>query len=507
MPGCHGIRGDALSLVAGCLIPFSLAPYHIWPLSILALVMLMASLQNINSTRALLRGWLFGLGLYGTGASWVYVSIHQYGQAPALLALSLTGLFVAFLALSFTASFSWCYVRFRVSATLGFPALWILFEWLRSWLLTGFPWLQIGYAHMDTALSGWAPVTGLYGVSFASALCSSLLFSGLTHLMAAHPKKAVATLCWLLAPWICGWALQQIQWTGGPVTPLKVTLLQPNIPQDIKWLAQQQGKTLQLLRDEALRQPRSDLLVWPENAIPLFHHQASDFIDSLDAVLKRNATSVISGIPWRNSSAPYGNGSLHNSVFVFGNGAGVYHKQKLVPFGEYVPLQELLRGLIGFFNLPMSDFRPGPSNQSPLTIKHNGGKISVMPYICYEIVYPDFVRRSAGDSQLLVTISDDSWFGKSIGPHQHLQMARMRALENARYLLRSTNTGITAIIDPRGDILSQARPFERSTITETIRIESGLTLYGRIGSWPILVTALGLLWPHRKRPRPGPHPN
>ena len=505
MPACPGITGDTLSLIAGALIPFALAPYNIWLLSILSPLLLLTCLQNINSARALLRGWLFGLGLYGAGASWVYVSIHQYGHAPAPLAFTLTCLFVAFLALLFTASFSWCYVRFRVSAALGFPALWILFEWLRSWLLTGFPWLQIGYAHTDTALAGWAPVTGLYGVSFISALSSSLLFIALSQLIAARKKQAAATLCGLLIPWGCGSALQQIEWTNDPTLasspPLKVTLFQPNIPQDIKWQPQQRNKTLRLLRDEALQHPQSDLLVWPENAIPLFHHQATDFIGNLDEFLKHNTTSVISGIPWRSIDRPPPGVKLHNSSFAFGNGSGVYHKQKLVPFGEYVPLQQLLRGVIRFFDLPMSDFRPGPAEQPPLVIEHRGKPLSIMPYICYEIAYPDFVRRSARDSQLLVTISDDSWFGRSIGPHQHLQMARMRALENARYLLRSTNTGITAIIDPRGNIQAQAKPFERSSITDSISIQPGITLYSRVGSWPILLLAFGLLWATKNHPR------
>ncbi len=491
------IKGALLSLIAGSLIPFSLAPYNIWPLSILSLVLLLINLQNISARTAFFRGWLFGLGLYGVGASWVYVSINQYGNAPVPLAILLTSLFIAVLSLAFTASFSWCYVRFRISVLFGFPALWVLFEWLRSWLFTGFPWLQLGYAHTDTALAGLAPITGLYGISFASALCSSLLFLSLAKLLAHKNKQAVLILAWVLAPWGFGLALQQIEWANPNSTKLTVTLLQPNIPQNLKWQPQQQTKTLQWLKHETEQHLNSALIIWPENAIPLFHHQAINFVNNMEIVLKQNNATVISGIPWH-SPAPQ-EPIIHNSIFAFGNGFGIYHKQKLVPFGEYVPLQQLLRGLINFFNLPMSNFRPGHTNQKPLYLTHNNTLIPVMPYICYEIVYPDFVRKSAKNSQIMVTISDDSWFGKSIGPHQHLQMARMRAQENARYLLRSTNTGITAIIDPKGQIQSTLTPFKSDSITGSISLQSQITIYGHTGSWPIIFIAFVLLWVKRVR--------
>ena len=170
-----------------------------------------------------------------------------------------------------------------------------------------------------------------------------------------------------------------------------------------------------------------------------------------------------------------------------GTGQGLYHKRKLVPFGEYVPLQDWLRGIISFFDLPMSDFRTGPADQPLLTMQTAGTTLSINPAICYEIVYPDFVRRHSQDAQLILTVSDDSWFGTTIGPIQHLQMAQMRALENGRPVIRATNTGLTAFINPQGEVYQQADAYTATAITDTVTPMTGHTPFGRFGSWPLWV--------------------
>lgn len=498
LPNLKGYTGHSLALVAGVLVPLSLSPFDLWPLGIGSLWLLLAVLQQATPNVALLRGWFYGLGLFGAGVSWVYFSIHDYGYAPVPLAIFLTAVFVAALAFLFSATFAWCYVRFfaghRAGLWLGFPALWVMFEWVRTWLFTGFPWLYLGYAHIDTWLAGWAPLLGVYGLSFISALIASLLF----HSFNASSKPAWPRL-WkpaliMLLPWIISLPLQQIDWTEEKSEEIKVSLVQPNISQHVKWLPEQKYKTLALLKRETTGHLDSDLIIWPENAVPLFHHQASSYLHNMVQAAKDSHTAIITGIPYWQAPTPDTPTMMHNSVTAMGYGAsGIYHKQKLVPFGEYVPLQEILRGLIQFFDLPMSEFRPGPANQAPLVIKTEQRTLQIAPYICYEIVYPDFVRKLASQSDVLLTISDDSWFGTSIGPLQHLQMARMRALENGRYLIRGTNTGITAIIEPSGQITKQAKQFERTTLTGEIRGITGTTPFGRWGSLPILILCALLL--------------
>lgn len=491
MPPISAKWSYPLVTIAGALAPFALAPYDLWPLGIVSLLVLLTCLQRASPKRGLLLGWLYGLGLYGAGVSWVYHSIHDYGHAPPVLAGGLTLMFVAALALLFTASFGYVFARFfnnnRLSILLGFPSLWVLFEWLRSWLLTGFPWLFAGYAHTDTILSQWAPVFGIYGISFIVTLCASCLYLLITEIRTTKSSRAnLLFISLALFPWLAALLLNQVSWTQPQGDAISVTLIQPNISQDVKWQPEQRNKTLNQLYQQTRLNIDSDLIIWPENAVPLLQHQARSFLDEINKLSEPFGTTVITGIPsWQLNDDQ--TETYHNSIIALGAGSGIYHKQKLVPFGEYVPLQQLLRGLIGFFNLPMSDFRAGPAKQMPLIANINGTAIKIAPYICYEIVYPDFVRDAAKQSDLLLTISDDSWFGTSAGPLQHLQMARMRAIENGRYLLRGTNTGVTAIIDHQGKIDAQAKSFVEENLTGQVWVTAGQTPYSRWGSWPILL--------------------
>ncbi len=492
-----GKWGQLVALLAGAIAPLALAPYGFWPIGIASLLLLIICLQDIEPRQGFWRGWLFGLGLFGVGSSWVYVSIHLYGQASVILAAFLTLVFVAVLAFFFCALLGYCYVRWtrhsRIGVLAGFPALWVLFEWSRSWLFTGFPWLMGGYAHTDTVLASWAPVVGIYGLGFIVALSAALLYQILQHAQQKDYRGAGWHAGGLLLPWLVALLLGSFSWTRDVGEPISVALSQPNIPQDIKWLPVQRNKTLQLLRQSVGENHRADLLIWPENAIPAFYHQAGPFINAIAAQARDNNLGIISGIPYQRTDETTGQRMIHNSIAGFGMASGEYHKQKLVPFGEYVPLQSVLRGVISFFDLPMSDFRPGPRHQAPLELRKGDRTLSIAPYICYEIVYPDFVRQLGRDSSLLLTISDDSWFGKSIGPDQHLQMVRMRALENGRYIMRGTNTGLTALVDPAGAIISQAPQFEQATLRGEVRQVEGTTPFGIWGSWPVLVLCAGCL--------------
>ena len=480
----QGWAGHLLAAAAGALVTLSLAPFDIWPLGLVSAGLLCWLLQHSSPAQAALRGWCYGVGLFGAGTSWVYVSIHVYGYASVALASFLTLLFTLGLAL-FTALPCYLYARWvrnqAFGQTLGFAAVFVLGEWWRSWFLTGFPWLYLGYAHIDSPLAGWAPIGGVLALSFVVALSSAVLAQWLHNRRTNY--YAVATLA---ALWIGGFALQQVTWVKPKGDhPVKVAMVQANISQAEKWRPEQYQATLALY--EQMSQPLwqdYDLVVWPEAAIPGFHDRARGFLSDIAAQAREGNAGLITGIPFRH----YEGEQLkrHNSIIALGRGSGTYHKQRLVPFGEYVPMEGLLRGLIQFFDLPMSNFNSGNPSQEGLTV--NG--YTLAPFICYEVVYPELVADWLPQADMLITISNDAWFGDSIGPLQHLQMAQMRALEAGRYMLRSTGSGVSAIIDHRGQILSRSGQFTQEVITgEAIPLQ-GATPFAVTGSWPVLILCL-----------------
>jgi apolipoprotein N-acyltransferase len=478
-----------LCLAAGAVTPLSLAPFNFWWLAPLCLAVFILALRGDDSNptgvsrHCFFIAFVFGLGFFAVGASWVYVSIHDYGYAPVPLALCLTGLFVAGLALVFALPF-WCYGRFfnpsrLTSILLGFPALWVLGEWLRSWLFTGFPWLYLGYAHLDTPLAAWYPMTGVYGVSWIVALLGAAIAC-----LALY--KNIYGLIVVAGFFVAGFLLQSIQWTSFSDTPIRVAIVQPNFSLYDKWNPAKKNLVRNTLAD--MSRPlwaTNDVVLWPEAALSEFYQEAQGFLADMDDVARSHHSTLITGIPYFNEieSQRQGKTIYHNSILALGEGSGLYHKVRLVPFGEYVPLENLLRGLIRFFDLPMSQFSKGKEQQRKLKVQG----LPVATYICYEIVYPNLVAHNAHDAAFLVTISNDSWFGDSIGPQQHLQMARVRAAETGRYVIRGTNDGISAIIDPRGKLLQQSERFATQTLKGSIYPASGQTLFVRTGSLPWII--------------------
>jgi apolipoprotein N-acyltransferase len=493
-----GWPGHLLALVAGALTPLALAPYSIWPLAVLSIALLYLGLRQLTPKQAAWRGWYYGLGLFAAGTSWVYVSIHDYGAASPPLAAILTLGFVAGLGL-FLALPSWLWARFLrrpqapLSDALAFAALWFAQEAFRGWFLTGFPWLYAGYSQLDGPMAGLAPVGGVWLLSFCLALTAALL-ANLPQCYRPRGRLALALLA-LLTPWLLGALLKSHAWTlpGGP--PLSVAAIQGNVAQNLKWDPAQLNAQLQLYRDLSFSSHPSDLLIWPETAVPVLKQQAIGYLGMLDGFAKQRHSALITGVPLRQADGQ-GEQRYYNSVTVLGQGSGDYLKQKLVPFGEYVPLQELLRGLIRFFDLPMSDFARGSNQQALLEAK--GYRLAT--FICYEVVYPEFAAALAARSDLLLTVSNDTWFGTSIGPLQHLQMARMRALEAGRWMIRATNNGVTALIDPFGRIREQLPQFQQAVLYGEVQPMQRLTPYLRWRSWP-LIALCGLLlgWALLKR--------
>lgn len=485
-----GWPGNLLALAAGALTPLSMAPFDYWPLALLSLGLFYLGLRELAPKAALWRGWCYGFGLFGAGTSWIYVSINVYGNASPLLAGFLMLLFSAAVALFFALP-AWLWSRGLRNGrgpgdALAFGALWVAQEAFRGWFLTGFPWLYAGYSQLDGPLAGLAPLGGVWLIGFVLAGSAALLVN--LPRVRTRPRAFSASLLVLLLFWAGGWSLQQHSWTTPAGPALSVAAIQGNVEQNMKWDPAQLNAQLALYRDLSIGARRVDLIVWPETAVPVLKDYASDYLAGMAGFARSRNSALLTGIPVREVDSA-GNKRYYNAITVAGQGDGTYLKQKLVPFGEYVPLQDLLRGLIAFFDLPMSDFARGPADQ-PL-LQARGYQIA--PYICYEVVYPEFAAGLAARSQLLLTVSNDAWFGRSIGPLQHLQMAQMRALEAGRWMIRATNTGVTALIDPFGQISTRLAQFEQGVLYGEVLPMQGLTPYLRWRSWPLLLLCAVLL--------------
>lgn len=466
-------------IISGALFVPGLAPMSAWPSTLLSIAALLYLMHRKSQQSAFFIGWLYGVGLFGAGVSWVYVSIQVHGQAPPLLAGTLTALFclgLATLAGLQMSLYRRCSRGRKTPSSLLFAAIWVLFEWLRSWLFTGFPWLYAGYIALDTPAAGWAPVVGVYGLSFLIAGLSAAIGSLALNNASTLRKKGAEASIWVIII-LTGMPLSAVAWTQDRSVPLTVAIYQPNIPLEKKWDRRYFRAIQQQYTDNSRPYfKNTDLVLWPESALPTYKDRIEDYLSLISTEATETDTTLITGIPTRDAQGGY------NSIVALGLGGGEYRKQKLVPFGEYVPFEENLRGLIKFFDLPMSNFIPGP-NVPPIL---SAGPLTVASFICYEIVYPDFVWQGARDAALLVTVSNDSWFGHSIGPLQHLQMARFRALETGRPLLRGTNNGVSAIIDHKGDLLVATPQFEEVVITGEVQPKTGLTPLMWLGSTPIL---------------------
>jgi apolipoprotein N-acyltransferase len=481
-----------LALISGALLPLAFAPFHFVVIALLSPAALLYAWLNATPKQAAFRGWLYGIGQFGVGISWVYISIHNYGQAPVPLAALITCLFILYLAL-FPTLQGYLFTRLfpknnLIKLVIVFPCSWVVFELLRSWLFTGFPWLLLGYTQSNTWLNGYAPLIGVYGISLIVACCSALLVCVYT---AKQFYYRAFGLFVCIALFLIGLFLQSIAWTTPVGSSLKATLIQGNVAQELKWAPEQILKNLALYTKYTEQNWDSDLIIWPEAAIAVPWHFAQDFLNDLAKKAKQHNVAIITGIPTINGT------SAHNSVIAVGNGHGLYDKRHLVPFGEYTPLKPFYNIIMQSFNIPMSNFDPGASQQQPL-FAHN---VYIAPYICYEIAYPMEFLTFFPKAQLLLTVTDDSWFGKSIALAQHLQMAQMRALETGRYLLFSSNTGITAAINAKGQIQKVVSPYQETTLTTEVQPMQGVTPWMQTSIYPVilfLLFSLIVAWRRRK---------
>lgn len=479
-----------LAFATGAITVAAFAPFDLGLIALGTLALLFHMVwQSESPWRAAGLGYAFGLGLMGFGVFWIQNSIAQFGGVDPVMALAATLGFVAVAGLYYALfagllkrlgrnTGKWAFMLWLV------PLVWVVVEWVRSWLFTGFPWLSIGYSQIDLPLAGYAPLFGVLGVSIMLAWSAALITL----------TRSLWSLVILCLIWCGGWALQQIEWTSAYGEPFQASLIQGNINQDDKWKPGQMQRTLKLYQDLTQQAADSRLVVWPETAIPSFDiHVEEALLQPLHQQMQQQQRDLLTGIVVKKPDGRYYNAMISLGI----SGRDEYFKRHLVPFGEYIPIKSVFGPLLDFIQIPMSNFSPGDNQDALIMLAGHQAGIN----ICYEDAFGLEVLRALPQAAYLVNASNDSWFGDSLAPHQHLQIARMRALESQRYLLRATSTGVSAIVDHLGKIRQSAPQFTQATVTAPVQPRQGVTPYAFWGDVPLMLLAIGglLIWRSRHR--------
>ncbi|RTZ16164.1 apolipoprotein N-acyltransferase [Vibrio aquaticus] len=485
----HRLKRPLAAVFVGASTTFAFAPYELWPLAFISPALLLLLIHRQSAKQALWTGYAWGFGQFATGISWVHVSIDNFGGMPKIASLFLMTLLVGYLAV-YSALFSWSLNRFfpnanRTRFLLAAPALWLIFDWLRGWVMTGFPWLWLGYSQIESPLANFAPIGGVELLTLLVMLSAAAIAYASLHrqwLTLIIPAVILAT----------GFGLQSAQWvTPKPEDTTKVALIQGNIAQELKWQPSQRWPTIMKYTDLTRESWDADIIIWPEAAIPAFEFEIASFLRNLDAAARMNNSAVITGIVNQGEDKQFFNsiltlGQTQNGGYSYDMNLR-YHKHHLLPFGEFVPFENILRPIAPFFNLPMSSFSRGDFIQPNIDANNK----QMAPALCYEIIFNEQVRQNVNDeTDYILTLSNDAWFGRSIGPLQHMEIARMRALELGKPVIRATNNGITAVTDHLGHITAQVPQFETAVLRAEITATEGATPYRQVGSWPLYLWVL-----------------
>ena len=481
----RGLLSNACLALSGASLAFGFAPFSFWPVVPVAFALLIYLCSESNWKTTAQRAYFFGLGMFGAGVSWISESFqfnNLHGPIVPLLTLS----FIAFLAL-FTAlwgallAISRGRLGKRATILVLGPVLWVLLEWCRGWFLTGFTWLQFGYATIDTPGVTLASIVGVYGLSLLVAMSGGALCLAVVE----RNRFGVGALVTVGFLWALSAFVKPLDWTSPVGEPVEAALVQGNYPQDIKWLPENFGTTLATYTALTERHSDARIIVWPETSIPQLATRVETFTEAMHEWAKDNGSTLLMGVVSRDKPT----GAYYNSMIVAGVEQGIYHKRHLVPFGEYVPIRAIFAPIMSALGVALPSFTPYPREQLPI----GSGDLRYGISICYEAAFGNEVARSAPRSTLLVNVSNDAWFGDTLAPHQHLEITRMRAIETGRFLLRATNTGITAIVDPMGEVVARSLQFERNTLTAMVQPRTGSTPYVRWGDTPPIVLAFALL--------------
>lgn len=475
-----------IALIAGGVFSLSLAPYGYWWLALLSPALLYVCLHQKRAIPAFLIGWSYGIGLWFIGAFWLYTSIHEYGDKSSAVSVLLIAILAIIMGL-FSAVQTWFYRRFFPETPLTFAPIWVLFEWLKTWLFTGFPWLFVGYAFTDAYLDHYAPLFGVFSISFIAVLIATAS----TEIL----KKRIIWVCPIAIVLLGAWVASTLQFvTAKKQAPLSVSLIQGNIPQDVKWLSEYQDKTLEIYENLSASEWGRDLIVWPESSIPMAQTTIQPFLNDMTTQATLTGSAWAAGMLYYDeaNSSEADKMLFYNALMATGkDSSGLYQKQRLVPFGEYVPLPNLLKWVLpALQNDPTGGgLSAGHSGQKALDI--HGHPLGVS--ICYEVAYPNLTRINSQNTEFMATVSNDAWFTGTAGPWQHLQIVQMRAKENGRWFIRATNTGVTAFINEQGHIVAQAPLDQPFVLRHDLPAFEGQTLYNRLGDYPILIFSALLL--------------
>ena len=477
-PARFNLLKALLMFVSGGLYTLGFSPFNWWPLVILSLVLFFVLVTSSRSKQAALFGFCFGLGLFGSGISWMYISISTFGGLPNYIAVMCIFLLVAFMSLYFGLTGYGMSVTNKMPTWLHLwvvvPAIWVIIEWLRGWLFSGLPWLSAGYAFIDTPLSHYAPIGGVYLLSLWGCLSAAVITR---ILQSSSWRPGLIGLLLLSLIWGGGFYLQYISWTEEINEEVSVSIIQNNNAISLKWDPNRAERIVNAYLNSSEQLKDSSLIVWPEAAVPYFTDQIQE---NVWGFFDRHPSDFIFGALHRdkkNRQAP-----MYNVVVSHSDQTNLYRKQHLVPFGEYFPFRSLIQPLIDMMNIPVSNLSQGEKPQAPLSASGIQFAIS----ICYEDAFPEVWREQVPDAQALLNVSEDIWFGDSLAPHQRLQMARFRARETERPMIRSSNNGLSAVIGYKGNIEAIAPQFQHAIVTSTFQPRTGTTPYVAWGNWIII---------------------
>jgi apolipoprotein N-acyltransferase len=483
----------------GALLACAFAPLQWWPLAILCPAVLMWLWEEAAPRDAAWTGFWFSFGTFLAGTYWVYVSVHDLGKAPVWLTIGvmfgLIGIMAVYNGIIGYAVARWLPRSGAWRWLVGVPAVWLIVEWLRGWFLSGFSWLSLGYSQTDTWLARLAPILGVYGIS-AVLLVSA---GALVALVRGAGRVRLAAALILIAPWVAGALLAPVQWTHTSGSPVTVAVIQADIPEDEKWDDTYSDRILDRYRKMTESALGTQLIVWPEAALPDLANNLLPYIALVDREAHARGSSLVMGVLRASEDGQ----RYYDSILALGSQASWYAKDHLVPFAEFFPVPRFVRNWLRLMSLPYDSFDRGGIHQSPLPV----AGLELGPTVCYEVGYGSYMLRMLPKADALVNVTNDAWFGHSTARYEQFQMARMRALEEGRSMIVATNDGISAVIGPRGEIVASAPPFQPYVLKSSVTPRAGLTPFARVGNWLIVsLGALGFagaLWVGARRRRAG----